>query len=454
MEKGKIRVKSIISMIFIIALIIVTLIIYNKYNYNDFTKNISEKNKTTFTRDSKVKYSKMDSYKIENTDYHDAMFSQVVKVIPFTPYKVTCKVKVENVENKDTSKNGGAHICIDGTTERSEVINGTSDWQDLVFYFNSKNREKVNIGFRLGGFRNEERVKGTAWFSDFKMEAGVTSQNTNWNMICFIFPTIDVNVNVNGKNEHVNLQMSDSDISKIKANFERFETSIREVSNNKMSVNLKTVTIYEPIKTLSYDAESGYYVSSSDVIDYIDSYLKEDVYDHIYVAFRMADKQKGSDILVNDWIGLGGMDYAGIGFSNIRMPDDENNLAYEYDNLINIFPEEVFIHEFLHTLERNAEEYGYNVPALHDYEKYGYKEDRLQGLRLWYSDYMNKKINYNGEQIGLPKEIYAYKPVSEKNFVYSTKVDALQEPSNIIEHIRSLVKRIGKVFEMVGQTSN
>lgn len=454
MEKGKIRIKSIISAIFIIAIIIFTLIMYNKYNYNDFTKNISEKNKTTFTRDSKVKCSKMDSYKIENIDYHDAMFSQVVSVIPFTPYKVTCKVKVENVENENNTQSGGAHICIDGTTERSKVINGTSDWQDLVFYFNSKNREKVNIGFRLGGFMNEEHVKGTAWFSDFKMEAGVTSQNTNWNMICFIFPKIDVNVDIDGKKEHVSLEMSDSDISKIKANFERFETSIREVSDNKMSVNLKTVTIYDPIKTLSYDAESGYYVSSSDVIDYIDSYLKEDVYDHIYVAFRMADKQKGSDILVNDWIGLGGMDYAGIGFSNIRMPDDENNLAYEYNDLINLFPEEVFIHEFLHTLERNAQEYGYEVPALHDYEKYGYTEAKLQGLKLWYSDYMNKKINYNGEQIGLPKEIYAYKPVSEKNFVYSTKVDALQEPSNIIEHIRSLVKRIGKVFEMIGQTIN
>ena len=454
MENGKIRIKSFISVIFIIAMIIFMLIMYNKYNFNDFTKNISEKNKTTFTRDSEVKCSKMDSYKIENIDYHDAMFSQVVSVIPFTPYKVTCKVKVENVENKDTAQNGGAHICIEGTTERSEVINGTSDWQDLVFYFNSKNREEVNIGFRLGGFMKEEQVKGTAWFSDFKMEAGVANNDTNWNMICFIFPTIDVNVNVNGKNEHVNLQMSDSDISKIKANFERFETSIREVSNNKMSVNIKTVTIYEPIKTLSYEKESGYYVSSSDVIDYIDSYLKEDIYDHIYVAFRMADKQKGSDILVNDWIGLGGMDYAGIGFSNIRMPDDENNLAYEYNNLINIFPEEVFIHEFLHTLERNAKEYGYEVPALHDYAKYGYSEDRLQGLKSWYTDYMNKKINYNGKLIGLPREIYAYKPVNEKNFAYSTKLDALQEPANIIEHIRSLIKRIGKVFEMVGGTSN
>ena len=124
------------------------------------------------------------------------------------------------------------------------------------------------------------------------------------------------------------------------------------------------------------------------------------------------------------------------------------------DERINIFPEEVFLHEFLHTLERNSEEYGYSVPALHDYEKYGYKEENLQGLKTWYTDYMNKEINYNGEKIGLPAEIYKYKPVSEKDFKYPITVDALQEPENIIEVIRSLFRRISKVFESISKSTS
>ena len=45
------------------------------------------------------------------------------------------------------------------------------------------------------------------------------------------------------------------------------------------------------------------------------------------------------------------MDYYGIGFSNIRLPNDSKSYIYKYDSRINAFPEEVFLHEFLHFLE-------------------------------------------------------------------------------------------------------
>ena len=140
------------------------------------------------------------------------------------------------------------------------------------------------------------------------------------------------------------------------------------------------------------------------------------------------------------------MEYLGIGYSNIRLPDNESNYAYKYNHNYNIFPEEVYIHEFLHTLERNAKTYGYEVPDLHDYSKYGYSEDRLEGLKKWYIAYMNQEIEHNGVKIGLPAEIYTYKPVHESNFKYSMEVDALQEPKNIIEVIRSVFRRVAKLF--------
>lgn len=40
------------------------------------------------------------------------------------------------------------------------------------------------------------------------------------------------------------------------------------------------------------------------------------------------------------------MDYYGIGFSNIRLPNDSKSYIYKYDSRINAFPEEVFLHEF------------------------------------------------------------------------------------------------------------
>ena len=117
------------------------------------------------------------------------------------------------------------------------------------------------------------------------------------------------------------------------------------------------------------------------------------------------------------------MEYHGIGYSNIRLPDNKSNYAYKYNNRFN-------------TLERNSASYGFEVPNLHDYIKYGYIEEKLEGQKKWYIDYMNKNINYNGKKIGLPSEIYTHKPVHESNFKYSIETDDLKEPQNIIEVIR------------------
>ncbi len=442
---GKKIIKNLFGILLIVFIIAGIVFVYQTYNYNEFEKRIKEPGKTVFTRDGDIKYGENYSYKIENTDFHDAMFSKKIAVNPNTPYKVTCKVKVENVENEENGKTGGAHICIADTTEKSISISGTQDWQELTFLFNSKNRTEVEIGFRLGGY--DALSKGTAWFSDFTMEAGIQSDDTNWKVACFIFPKIDVDVEVNGQVQHVSLQMTDNDIRAVKTNLERYQTSIAEISHQKMSVEYEVYTIEEPIHTLSYDEENGYYVSANDVYDQIHTYVEQNEYDHIYVAIRLADTQKGNDILVNDWIGLGGMDYFGIGFSNIRMPDDENNYVYQYHYLLNTFPEEVFIHEFLHTLERNSEEYGYEVPALHDFSKYGYSDRGNQGLKEWYEDYMNQEIEYQGTKIGIPQQMYTYKPVHESDFRYSTYLDVFEEPDNIIEIVRSLFIRVGKLFD-------
>lgn len=135
------------------------------------------------------------------------------------------------------------------------------------------------------------------------------------------------------------------------------------------------------------------------------------------------DDEHENDIQVNDWIGLGAMDYYGIGYSNIRLPNNSQSYIYKYNTRINTFPEEVFLHEFLHSLERTAQEYGYEVPDLHDYETYGYKNEALIGQKEWYKDYMNKQIKTTSGYIGLPKEIYTLKPAKNSNFEYSYKLE-------------------------------
>lgn len=146
------------------------------------------------------------------------------------------------------------------------------------------------------------------------------------------------------------------------------------------------------------------------------------------------------------------MEYRGIGFSNIRLPDDNHNYIYKYDTRINTFPEEVLVHEFLHTLERNTEEYGEERPELHSNHQFGYENKGLNGLKQWYQDYMNQEIETIAGKIGLPSMIYTKKPAKTTDFVYSYELENLKEAENIIEEFHILWNKIKKAFTMAEQT--
>lgn len=195
---------------------------------------------------------------------------------------------------------------------------------------------------------------------------------------------------------------------------------------------------------LSYDKEFGYYVAPENVENQIKDIVSQKEYNHIFAIVKLGNEQHQDDIQINDWIGLGAMDYYGTGFSNIRLPNDSKSYIYKYNTRINQFPEEVFLHEFLHTLERNAKEYGYEIPELHDYETYGYKNEALFGQKKWYADYMNKNISTKQEKIGLPAEIYTKKPAKSSDFKYAYKIEEFKEPKNLIEDIQMIFKNLAR----------
>lgn len=145
-------IKNIISLIFIIVILAVTYMVYQKYNFNDYIKAEYRLGTSKFERDSTNKCTNANSYKIENTNYNDAMFYKTVEVTPNTAYRVTCKIKTQGVKSKNENTDAGAHISIADTTEKSDNVIGTSNWEQVEFYFNSKNRTKVDIRFSIRRF--------------------------------------------------------------------------------------------------------------------------------------------------------------------------------------------------------------------------------------------------------------------------------------------------------------
>ena len=294
----KIKIVNITSWIIIIIILILAFNFYKHNNFNEFIRSEMNLHTSEFKRDSETKYSKTDSYRITSNTKNDATIYKKVKVEKNTPYKVTCMVKTENVIPENEISGVGAQISIIGTTEKSIAITGTQEWQKIEMIFNSKDREEVDIGFRLGGYLGE--CTGTAWFSDFTFEEGTLSQNNNWRFACFIFENTDVTIN--GKN--VKLSMTDTDIFDIRDTMKRFRTTIREISNSKIIADYDTYIVREPINKLSYDQEFGYYVSAEDIENSIKDIVKENEYDHIFVVIRLGDEEHKNDIQINDWIGL------------------------------------------------------------------------------------------------------------------------------------------------------
>lgn len=438
--------KNIIGKIlYIIVLIILGFVAVNLYqkfeekNFNDFIRTEHILYSSEFKRDKDIKYSEHDSYRIKSDTPNDAMFYKEIAVTPNTPYRVTCMVKTENIKTVKEVSNAGAHISIADTVEKSKSITGTNEWQKLEFIFNSKNRTSVKLGFRLGGY--DDNCTGTAWFSDFTLESGYQSEDNNWNFACFVFTNTDVTIQKNGVSNDIKLSMNSTDISDMRQNMARFKNSCEELSKGKIKVSYDFITIKEPITSLSYDDENGHYVGTENIKNIIAPYIEKENYDHIFVCVRLGDNEHQKDIPVYDWIGLGGMDYLGIGFSNIRLPNSDKSYTYKYDARINTFPEEVFIHEFLHSLERNAKEYGFERPELHSYAKYGYKEDNLNGLKKWYEDYMNQNIKTTSGYIGLDRKVYTLKPNHKEDFTYSYKIEEFKEPNNIIEKIKQVITK-------------
>lgn len=138
------------------------------------------------------------------------------------------------------------------------------------------------------------------------------------------------------------------------------------------------------------------------------------------------------------------MEIYNMGFSTIRLSTNKNSYTYKYQPGINTFPEETYLHEFLHTLEKNAEDYGYSRPELHDYATYGYTDEGSAGIKQWYIDYMNCRIldKKTNKYVGLNPKIYSLKPAHESNFTYSIETDLEKEPQNLIEEIKTAFKAI------------
>lgn len=227
-------VSSVINIILIAIAAVVISKVWHEYeinNFGDFQMAEYNLGMSTFIRDDIEKYSNKYSYKIESKEFNDALIYKNIEVDQNQVYRVTAMVKFKNVENENTETEGGVNIGIMDTTEKSDSLVGSGDWQKLSFEFDSKNRTEVDIVFRLGSY--DDNAKGTVWFSDFTLEKGEKDIDKNWNFICFIMKNIEAEITSDGQTKTAKESLNYTEIGYVEENMKRFQSSMKELSRRK-----------------------------------------------------------------------------------------------------------------------------------------------------------------------------------------------------------------------------
>ena len=230
-RKKRSKVSIILNILLAIITIFVISKLWHEYEMNEFYDFVKAEYHTgisKFSKDDIIKCSNKNSYKIESEEFNDALIYKTIDVEQDTVYRITAMVRFENVENEKEKSEGGVNIGIMDTTEKSESLIGSGDWQKISFEFDSKNRDKVDIVFRLGSY--DDNSKGKAWFSDFTIEKGKKKTEKNWNFICFIMKNLEAEFEEDGKLKVAKTSLKTEEITYIEDNMKRFQTSMKELS--------------------------------------------------------------------------------------------------------------------------------------------------------------------------------------------------------------------------------
>jgi len=261
--------------------------------------------------------------------------------------------------------------------------------------FNSGNSTMAKIELILG--TKDNHCTGTAWFDQIIIEEQTPVISTTWEFLVLVFPNTNISLNGN----RYQSKMTGADIEDIRDLLSRTKNSLENLSNNRMRANMDIKIIDNPISSLT-TYKDNWWVSPKDISTIIDHYLSIKEYDHVISVVTLNGRGSTNPVPNISWEGLGGINHGDVGYSVINKPANDSLNG----NTSLSFRERTFIHEFLHTLERDGLSSGYNIPDLHDRESFGYTN--VDNYRSWYKDYMTENIYDNtiNRRIGIPKEMY------------------------------------------------
>lgn len=327
------------------------------------------------------------SIKLENTKFDISCVARTYNVEPYSTYKFSALVKYSGYQldpNADAPISGaciGLAPYYNGSATvfsyQHSSYASSSDWTLLEYEFTTGNETTYNLCLQNGNLGIE--CKGTAWFSDVKLEKA--EMTNSWNILAVFFKNSDATVTIDGKRVHHTLSLRESDITDINTlTLDKLPETLKTISKNKLTVNsIDRYYVDEPLTEKDLTTyQDGYCIDETNPVllsKVLDKYLAQKHYNQIlvYVPFHGIN---------GNWWGLGGTKYKGIQFAQITNSwEGAFEIGEEYNG-------KVTVHEICHGLEADSKALNdhktvdfhemYNYPEITEYE--------------WHIRYMNDTL--------------------------------------------------------------
>lgn len=333
------------------------------------------------------------SIRISNSNYNAASVTKEFAVKKNTHYRASVMVRYSDFSvSPDADKEKcGATIGENWSYNITELYHG-SEWKQLTFEFNSGDADKYSLALYNGLWGSQ--CKGTAWFSDFRLEECSGLPSKSWNILAVVFKNVEAPVVIGGKQQIYKDTLNDSDVKYMTGILNRLYTSLPLLSEDMWKVNsIDVVSVDDTVTELIQrgNVEGSYMLdpNSQSASRAFDSFIEKAAhesgkeYDQIIAILPL----KGVAI---GWLGLGGLTYKNINFCQTQYRSGTES----YTDRAN-FHESVFVHEMLHCVERISRDvlksptqdlHAKENVYLNDYWEHG--QNGWQGWGTYYSDYI------------------------------------------------------------------
>lgn len=332
------------------------------------------------------------SIKLENTDYNISYVERTYNVEPNTYYKFSAMVKYSGYQLAADAKASASGGCVgEAYTWHNSGYTVSNDWRLMEYEFTTKpGQTTINLNLQNGIYNG--LCKGTAWFSDVKLEKAKLTNN--WDILAVFIKNVDATVSLNG--EMVHHKMTFTEIDDVNTyRLDCLPSAFKELSHNQLNINkidryIADVTLTEKDLTPRYYQDTAKTIPSGYMIDYnnskvlssvLDPYLAQKNYNQILVFVPLHG-------INGAWWGLGGNQYKGVYFAQFTN-------SWEGAFRKSEFHSGLVMHEMLHGMEYASKAIDKSTPDLHSGEEYMKKYPELgidTTLREFYHLYMTKGL--------------------------------------------------------------